>query len=75
MFQIKKKKKVTCSGYNTSLLAFIFCFETVVVSSTASVPELRTGVGLLVVVPVDAVASAGALVQAEVTARIKRRSL
>lgn len=48
---------------NTCLLAFFFCLEAVVISTTAPVPELRTGIGLLVIVPVDFVLAAGSLFQ------------
>ena len=74
-FSVKNLEKFTCSEKDTRLLAFIFCFETVVVPIAASVPELCTGIGLLVVVPADLVASAGALVQAEVTTGVKTRGL
>ena len=60
---------------NASLLAFILCFVTVAISTAASVPKLCTGIGLLVIVPVDGIVSAGALVQAEVTAGINNRGL
>lgn len=70
---IKKQQqnRITCSlkAY-TSPLAFIFCFITIIISSTTSIPKLCTGIGLLVIVPVDAVASTGALIQIQVTARI-----
>lgn len=64
----------TCSE-NTSIFALIFCFITVVISTTASIPKLCTGIRLLVVVPVDAIVSAGALVQAEVTAGTEKKGL
>lgn len=66
---------LTSSIHNTCLLAFFFCLKAVVISATASVPELRTGIGLLVIVPVDFVLAAGALFQCEDTAGINRRSL
>lgn len=66
---------LTSSIYNTCLLAFFFCLKAVVISATASVPELRTGIGLLVIVPVDFVLAAGALFQSEDTAGINRRRL
>ena len=73
---VKKKKKIlTCFERNTSLLAFIFSFITVVISAAASIPKLRTGIGMCVVVPTDDVLSAGALTQGEITAGIERRDL
>lgn len=66
---------LTSSIYNTCPLAFFFCLKAVVISATASVPELRTGIGLLVIVPVDFVLAAGALFQCEDTPGINRRSL
>lgn len=68
----KNQNRITCSvkAYNTSPLAFIFCFITIIISSTTSIPKLCTGIGLIVIVPVDAVVSTGALIQAQVTARI-----
>lgn len=66
---------LTSSIYNTCLLAFFFSLEPVVVAATATVPELCTGVGLLIIVPVDFVLAAGALFQCEETAGINRPSL
>lgn len=65
-----KESRITCSvkAYNTSPLAFIFCFITIIISPTTSVPKLCAGIGLLVIVPVDAVVSTGALIQVQVTA-------
>lgn len=65
-----KSTDFTSSEQNASLLAFIFCFVTVAISTTASVPELCTSIGLLVIIPAYDIISAGALVQAEVTAGI-----
>lgn len=66
---------LTPSFYNTCRLAFFFCLEAVVISATATVPELCTGIGLLIIVPVDFVLAAGALFQREETAGINSRSL
>lgn len=66
---------LTSPIYNTCLLAFVFCLEAVVIPTTASVPELRTGIGLFVIVPVDFVLAAGTLFQCEDTAGINRLSL
>lgn len=66
---------LTSSFYNTCPLAFFFCLKAVVISTTATVPELRAGIGLLIIVPVDFVLAAGALFQSEETAGINRRSL
>lgn len=66
---------LTSSIYNTCLLAFFFCLEAVVIAATATVPELCTRVGLLIIVPVDFVLAAGALFQCEETTGINRLSL
>lgn len=66
---------LTSSISNTCLLAFFICLEAVVIATTATVPELCTGIGLLIIVPVDFVLAAGALFQCKETAGIKRWSL
>lgn len=66
---------LTFSEKNTSLLAFILSFKSVFISTAASIPKLCTGVGLFVVVPANDVVSAGALVQDEITAGVKRGKL
>lgn len=65
---------LTSFVYNTCLLAFFFCLEAVVIPTTATVPELRTGISLLIIVPVDFVLAAGALFQCEEAAGINRWS-
>lgn len=65
----------TSSFCNTCLLAFFFCLEAVVISTTATIPELRTRIRLLIIVPVDFILAAGALFQCEETAGINSCSL
>ena len=56
------------SGYNTCPLAFLLRVKAVLVAVAATVPELCTGVGLLVVVPADVVVPTWALVQNQAAA-------
>lgn len=54
----------------TCPLALLFCVKTVLVAVTASIPELSTGIGLIVVVPADVVVTTCALVQNQITTRV-----
>lgn len=63
------------SGDHTRPLALLFCVKAVPVAVTASVPELGTGVGLLVVVPADVIVPTRALVQNQAAARVQRYGL
>lgn len=67
--------EVTSSVQNTSFLALFLSFKTVVITTTASVPKLCTGIGLFVVIPADNIVPAVSLFQIEVTARINNWGL
>lgn len=53
---------LTCSELHTRALALGFGVKAITVPAAASVPELRAGISLLVVVPADDIFAAGALV-------------
>lgn len=57
-------------GHHTRPPALLLRVKPVLVAVAASVPELGAGVGLLVVVPADAVVATRALVQDQAAARV-----
>lgn len=63
------------SGYDACPLAFLLGVKAVLVAVAASVPELRAGVGLLVVVPADVVVPTRALVQNQGATGVQRGEL